>query len=422
MVSDAKLRNAKPKEANYRIQIGDNTYLDVLTTGKKVWRMRYTNPYTKKPAIYTIGPYPSNDMDRGEPGFFFMIEARIEAHRAKQLIRNGIDPTDERRKKRLVAQQQQQAEIRARTNTFEKVARAWHHHRFHTLKKWKPQHAHKIMVQLDTDVFPIIGKMPIDQVTAPTLLDVVQVLIDRGTLEAAKKLNQRLNSILRYAVTRKMVQHNEADNLRDEIPTPERKNNPHLTIDELPEFVRALDQDETTGEVIKLALQFTMHTLARTQETRFARWEEFDLEARTWSLSAERMKMDRPHIVPIPDQVVQILEKLRPLTGSRPYLFVTRGKPISENAMLSVVYRLGYKGRLTVHGLRGTASTILNDAGFRHDVVETALAHVDQNRVRGSYNHALYLPERAEMLEWYSNLLDSMRDGAKVIPINRMKA
>ncbi len=308
-------------------------------------------------------------------------------------------------------------------DSFESVARAWHKHRNETLKKWKASHADKIMVMLEADVFPAIGGLNIAEVTAPRLLDVVQVIIDRGALETAKKVNRYLNSIFRYAATRKLVAHNEADNLRDEIPTAKTKHNPHLTADELPAFIRAVNSDTSAGEVVKIAILLTLHTLTRTNEIRFAKWAEFDMQARLWTIPGERMKMKQTHAVPLSDQAMHLLERLKPFTGQYEYLFVTRGfgKPMSENAMLYAIKRLGYQGRLTIHGLRGTGSTILNEAGFRGEVIEMALAHKEKNAIRGAYNHAQYLTERHEMLQWYSDHLDALTAGVQIIPINRKR-
>jgi len=173
------------------------------------------------------------------------------------------------------------------------------------------------------------------------------------------------------------------------------------------------------GEIIKLAILLTLHCLTRTQETRFAQWSEFDLEAKLWRLTAERMKMKKPHAIPLTPQVIALLERLRPFTGHQPYLFWNSsiGKPFSENAMLQVLYRLGLKGKLTIHGLRGTGSTALNEAGFRADVIETALAHIEKNAVRAAYNHADYLEERRKMMHWWSDYLDGVEQGAQIIPI-----
>ena len=420
-VPDTTLRNAKPEDKRYRISVGGSVYLEVMTTGHKVWRMRYRRPDTEKQAILTIGNYP----DISQP------DARQAARDAKALLSQGIDPAEHRKQQELLKQQEAEEEaerIRCKSaNSFENVARDWHNHRHKTLKRWSDKHAAKIMKMLTDDVFSQIGDKPIADLKAPDLLDVVQVVVDRGALETARKINQWINAIYRYGAVRKLVEHNEADNLRDELPTLTRKHNPHLTPDDLHEFIRDVDGGDM-GEVVKIGILFTLHTLARTGETRYAQWSEFDFESRVWSIPAERMKMKKPHVVPLSDQVLTLLERLRAFTGQYDYLFVTRGwnKPMSENAMLYALYRLGWKGRVTIHGLRGTGSTILNDsdsgADFNADWIEAALAHVDKNTIRSAYNHALYLEERRKMLQWYSNYLDGLRDGAQVIPINRKLA
>jgi integrase len=400
-VPDTKLRSAKPNAKPYKIQIGGNTYLEVLPTGRKVWRMRYLKPATKAAADYTIGKYP----DITQP------QARNLAQEAKQLVKRGIDPTAHRNETAANAERERKAALRAMTESFESVARAWHKHRNETLKKWKPGHAAKILDSLEADVFPHIGELHIADVTAPLLLDVVQAVVDRGAVETARKLNQRLGAIFRYAATRRMVRHNEADNLRDELPVPKRKNNPHLQEKEIPAFLQAIEADATAGAVVKIGILFTMHTLARTNETRFAKWSEFNFDAGEWLIPAERMKMKLAHVVPLTPQVLEMLDELRKFTGNCEYLFATRSNdtPMSENAMLYAIYRLGYRGKLTIHGLRGTASTLLNEVGYRSEVIETALAHKEKNAIRGAYNHAIYLEERRDMLTWYSNHLDTLR-------------
>ncbi|MEZ5476375.1 MAG: integrase arm-type DNA-binding domain-containing protein [Thiolinea sp.] len=301
---DTRLRNAKPQDKRYRITIGESVFLEVMTTGKKVWRMRYRRPDDRKQAFFTIGDYP----EISQP------EARQAAYAAKQLINRGLDPNEERERE----QQEQAAAIRRQAqlleSTFEKVARDWHHHRLVNLQKWTPRHADKIMQMLEADIFPEIGAVPIAELTAPQLLAVIQKVVDRGAVESARKLNRWISAVYRYAVVRKLVQHNEADNLRDELPTPERKNNPHLVASDVHDFILDVEQDRNMGEVVRIAILFTLHTLARTGETRHARWDEFDLEAREWRIPAERMKMKRPHTVPLSAQVLA-------LTGSAPGVY-----------------------------------------------------------------------------------------------------
>lgn len=413
-ISDIKLKTAKPKEQRYRIQVGGNTYLEVLPTGHKVWRMRFNDPRTKKPAIHTLGDYPDIPL----------ADIPDLTKSAKTLVRAGINPTEHRRTEKERLERERLAELRARADSFESVARAWHKHRNETMKKWKANHAEKILSMLEADVFTPIGTLHISEVTAPRLLEVVQAVIDRGALETAKKINRYMNAIFRYAATRKLVAHNAADNLRDEIPTAKTKHNPHLVADELPAFIRAVVGDTSAGEVVKIAILLTLYTLTRTNEIRFAKWAEFDLEARLWTIPADRMKMKQTHVVPLSDKAMDLLARLKPFTGQYEYLFVTRGfgKPMSENAMLYAIKRLGYQKKLTIHGLRGTGSTILNEAGFRAEVIETALAHKEKNAIRGAYNHAQYMEERREMLQWYADHLDALAMGAQVVPIHRKRA
>jgi len=408
-VPDTKLRSAKPQANDYRIQIGGNTYLDIMTTGKKVWRMRYLKPDSKKPAIYTIGDYP----DISQP------QARNEANKVKQLVKRGVNPIEHRKQ----LERDRQIALKQIEYTFEAIARAWHKHRNETLQKWSAKHAAHLLRLLELNVFPAIGMMQVEAITAPRLLEVVQAIIDRGAIETAKKVNRYLNSILRYAVVRKLVKHNEADNLRDEIPSAIQKHNPHLIATDIPTFLNAIDADRSMGEVVRIGILFTLLTLARTNETRFARWDEFDLEARLWTIPADRMKMGKTHVVPLSNQVMALLERLRSFTGQYDYLFVTcaNNRPMSENAMLYALYRMGYQGKITIHGLRGTGSTILNESGFRSEVIETALAHKEKNAIRGAYNHALYLEERRYMLQWYADYFDALQVGAQIIPINRKR-
>ncbi|TXH76477.1 MAG: hypothetical protein E6Q85_03940 [Thiothrix sp.] len=272
---------------------------------------------------------------------------------------------------------------------------------------------------LEVNLFPNLGALHISAVTAPLLLETIQKVVNRGAVETAKKLNRWTVDIFRYAVLRKLVAHNEADNLKGEIPAPIRKNNPYLKSEEIGGFVRQVEAD-TGGEIVKIAILLTLHCLTRTQETRFAQWSEFDLEAKVWNLPADRMKMGRAHTIPLTPQVLTLLERLRPFTGDKPYLFWNAGigKPFSENAMLQVLYRLGLKGKLTIHGLRATGSTVLNESGFRSDIIEAALAHKEENAIRAAYNHAQYLEERRKMMQWWSDYLIAVEQGAQIIPIH----
>ncbi|TXH67883.1 MAG: DUF4102 domain-containing protein [Thiothrix sp.] len=427
IISDVTLRNAKPQDKAYRLQVGGNCFLEVLTDGVKWWRMRYRRPQTGQQAILDLGFYRSELVEKQGTinglANLSLNEAKSAAIEAKKLLKQGIDPQIYQEEQKAKADALHQATLRAQAYSFETIAREWHQHRRDSLQRWKSaKNAEKILHMLEVNLFPELGTLPISEVTAPLLLEVIQKVVNRGAVETAKKLNRWTTDIFRYAVLRKLVAHNEADNLKGEIPAPIRKNNPYLKSDEIGAFIREVEAD-TGGEIIKLAILLTLHCLTRTQETRFAQWSEFDLEAKIWHIPAERMKMKRAHTIPLTPQVLTLLERLKPFTGHQPYLFwnASIGKPFSENAMLQVLYRLGLKGKLTIHGLRATGSTVLNEAGFRADIIETALAHKEENAIRGAYNHAQYLEERRKMMCWWSDYLNGVEQGAQVIPIKTTK-
>jgi len=205
------------------------------------------------------------------------------------------------------------------------------------------------------------------------------------------------------------------------IITPAKKQNyKHLSASELSEFLRLLDENEMNGLPYKLGLKFTILTMSRPGEIRFATWDEISLAEQTWIIPAKRMKMKREHLIPLSRQAVKILKKLKPITGEFKYIFTNRpSHPMSENTMTGVIKSLGYKGKATVHGFRHTASTILNEAGFNQDWIERQLSHLDNNAIRETYNKAKYIEGRTGMLQWYADYLDSLRKGKKVIPYKR---
>lgn len=397
-VSDTTLRNAKPEAKRYRISVGDNVYLEIMPTGLKVFRTRYLKPEDGKPAIYTIGRYPG----------IAQKEAREQAAIVKKLVSEGINPLEHKKAEQAAAKTKRIIDGK----TFEEVAKQWHQERLKA-GKWKDTHAAKILTSFENDVFPIIGHLPIIDIDAPLLLEMFKPILKRGAIETSKKLNQRLGAVFRFAIVRNIIKTNPADYIRDELPSAEVNHNPYLKPEQIPSFLDAIDRSQCR-EAVKIAIYLTMHTLTRTNETRFAKWGEFDLDNQVWHIPGERMKTGKPHSIPLSNQVMKLLERLKEVTKTKGYLFTTTNprKPMSENAMLNVLYKAGYKGVITIHGLRGTASTILNEKEFRFDVVESALAHIDPNKIRGAYNHAQYFEERAGMMQYYSDYLDGLRTGA----------
>ena len=292
---------------------------------------------------------------------------------------------------------------------FEEDARHWH---ANAKAAWTPRYARLVLGRLEADIFPHLGKDSIDSIEPPRLLEVIRKVEARGAIEMAKRIKNYCSEIFMYGIAEGRCRRDPAADIRRAL----RKSRPkkHMAAVSPSEFptlvarIHAYDGDELT----KLALQFTLITMVRTQETRFARIEEFenlDGQEPLWRLGPERMKMSREHLVPLRRQAVTIIKRLREKSPDSQYLFPanTTTGVISENTMLYGLYRMGYHSRQTTHGLRRCASTILNESGkFESDWIETQLAHADNDQVRGAYNTAIYLPHRRRMLQWWADFVE----------------
>ncbi|CAE6837421.1 tyrosine-type recombinase/integrase [Paraburkholderia aspalathi] len=395
-LTDTAVRNLKPSEKPYKLADGGGMYLHVLPSGAKYWRLAY-RLYGKQ-KIFAIGVYPQVSL----------AEARQIRDEAKKLVKQGIDPVVER-KQNIWRKSEEQA------TTFELIAREWH-----TTKRssWTESHAKKIIKSLEADIFPKLGDRSITSISAPDLLAALRVIEARGALEIAGRVLQRCNAVFRYAVATGRAAFNPAAELRGALKTPERKHHAALAHGELPEFLNKLagyDGDPQT----RLGLLLMAHTFVRTGELRAATWPEFNLELAEWRIPAERMKMREEHIVPLSRQAVALLRELKAIGGGSEFVFPSgngrRDKHISENTLLYALYRMGYHSRATGHGFRATASTILNEMGFHSDWIERQLAHAERNKVRAAYNRAQYLSERRQMMQRWSDYLDTVAVGKKIV-------
>jgi len=374
---------AKPKEKPYKLSDGGGLYLEVATSGSRYWRLKYR--YAGKEKRLAFGVYPEVSL----------AEARDKREAAKKVLAAGNDPGEVKKAEKI-------AQKLGFENTFEAIAREWHQVR---ADRWSLRYREEIIDTFEKDVFPYIGKRPIAEIKPMELLETLRRMEKRGALEKMRKVRQRCGAI----VTGR-AEYNPAPDLATALATPKKTHFPFLTAEELPHFLK--DLAGYTGSIItKTATQIIMLTGVRTQELRFARWEDINFEKRLWEIPAEVMKMKRPHIVPMSDQVVALFESLKPITGLYPLVFIGRNdrtKPISKESINQVIELLGYKGRVTGHGFRHTMSTILHEEGFDSAWIETQLAHVDKNAIRGAYNHAQYLDGRKEMMQWYASFITNL--------------
>ncbi|WP_260862760.1 tyrosine-type recombinase/integrase [Citrobacter sp. Marseille-Q6884] len=385
----------KPKDKPYKLADGGGLYLLVNPNGAKYWRLKYR--VAGKEKLLALGVYPD----------VTLADARAKRDEAKRGIAGGIDPNEAKREEKAT----REAQI---NNTFQDLATEWHSSK---LKKWSAGYASDIMEAFNKDVFPYIGKKPIAEIKPLELLNVLRRMEGRGATEKAKKVRQRCGEVFRYAIVTGRAEYNPAPDLTSAMQGHESNHYPFLNAPELPAFFEALSR-YSGSELVVLAARLLIITGLRTGELRGASWQEIDDYAAVWEIPAERMKMRRPHIVPLSQQALSIIARIREITGRYPLMFPGRNDPrrtMSEASINQVFKRIGYAGKVTGHGFRHTMSTILHEQGYNTAWIETQLAHVDKNSIRGTYNHAQYLDGRREMLQWYADYMGALEKGENVI-------
>ncbi|MFP1592469.1 tyrosine-type recombinase/integrase [Escherichia coli] len=386
-LTDIKVKTAKPKEKPYKLADGGGMLLLINTNGSKYWRMKYR--FAGKEKMLSIGVYPD----------VTLADAREKRSEARKILAAGGDPGVAKKEEKIA----QQMSLK---NTFEAIAREWHQSK---ADRWSLRYRDEIIDTFEKDIFPYIGKRPIAEIKPMELLEALRKMEKRGALEKMRKVRQRCGEVFRYAIVTGRADYNPAPDLACALVTPKKVHFPFLTADELPHFLNDLAGIRKCSS-LNHSLKY-MLTGVRTQELRFARWEDIDFETKLWEIPAKVMKMKRPHIVPLSEQVIALFKQLEPITKRRPLVFIGRNnprKPISKESINQVIELLGYKGRLTGHGFRHTMSTILHDRLLNSAWIEMQLAHVDKNAIRGTYNHAQYLDGRREMMQWYADYIDSL--------------
>ena len=393
MLTDTRVKTAKPRDKLYKLTDERGLHLSIYPSGSKLWHMRYRIDGKEKTA--SLGKYPEVSL----------AEAREKRDQMRKLVANDIDPVQSQKSAK-------EAKKLSQAHSFEAVARAW-------FDGWKaarsPRHADYVIRRLEADVFPIIGSRPISEIQAPELVKMMKVIQRRGALDIAKRCYQMTGQVFRYAVAHGIAERNPAGDVKpsDILPSRRQTNYARVEAKELPALLRAIEAYQGTP-VTRLAIKLLALTFVRTSELIGARWEEFDLQAGQWRIPAERMKMRTEHIVPLSLQAIQILQILHGITSHSKLLFPgerDHSKPISNNTILKALERIGYKGRMTGHGFRGLASTVLHEQGFDHAYIELQLAHQERNAVSAAYNHATYLKQRSKMMQWWADFLSRQLAG-----------
>jgi integrase len=395
MLTDTKIKQAKTATKPYKLFDERGLYLIVTARGGRWWRLKYR--FGGKEKLLALGTYPEVSLK----------DARERRDDARKQVAAGVDPSGERKTAKLIQK-----------DSFEQVAREWFG-KFSAV--WAPEHASTIIRRLERNIFPWLGARPIGEITAPDLLAVLRRIESRGAIETAHRIKQVCGQVFRYAIATGRAQRDVSAELRGALPPVAERHHGALTKpSEAAALMRAIDGYQGSPEV-RCALRFSALTFQRPGEIRKAAWSEIDFDNALWRVPAERMKMGREHLVPLAPQAIESLRELQALTGTGHYIFPgarTAGRPMSENTIVAALRYLGYEqGKMTAHGFRTLASTLLNEMGWPSDAIERQLAHAERDEGRGAYNRAEYLTERRKMMVAWADYLDGLRSGGTVIPL-----
>ena len=393
-----QIKNAKILDKQYKLADAGGLYLLIHPNGSKYWRLKYR--YLGKEKVMAFGVYP----------IVSLKDARLKRDEAKKILSDSGDPIQ-------IKKSNQRAKMLNAENSFNSIALEWWNN---AREGWKEEHADNVWRTLEADALPYFGDRPIKEISPGELLEVVRRVEARGALDVASRILQRCGAVFRFAIQTDRLRYNPATELAGALKTRKVKSRPSMTREELPNFLKSIDN--YSGEMVTiLALRLTVLTFVRPAEIRFARWEEFDFKDNLWRIPAERMKMPTDHLVPLPRQTLELLARLRPITGHYDLLFPGfRGKdrPISENTMNQALNRMGYRGEATPHGFRNTANSILIEK-FNIEAVDKQLGHQQRNKVRAAYSrHAEYLEDRIKIMGWWGNYVEQLETGPNVVPVN----
>jgi integrase len=405
MLTDVEIKKAKPSSKPIRMFDGGGLYLELATSGGKLWRFKYR--FNGKEKRQALGTYPDTSL----------AKARERRDEARRLLADGVDPSENRKV-------QAAAKVALAENSFEVVGREW----FAKMKpEWADSHADKIMARLERDIFPWLGKRPIAEVAAVEVLTTLKRISDRGAKDTAKRAQQDCGGVFRYAIQTGRASYNPIPDLRGALPAAIGGNFAAITDPiKVGELLRAIDGFNGTF-VVKCALRLSPFLFVRPGELRQAKWADFDLDKAEWKFLVSKVKKtEEPklHLVPLASQAVAILRELHALTGHSEFVFPgarTNGRAMSEAAVNAALRRMGYdtKTEITGHGFRAMARTILHEGlSIPPEVIEHQLAHKVPDALGAAYNRTKFLPARKAMMQQWADYLDKLKAGADVIPLH----
>jgi integrase len=402
-LTEVAIKTAKPQPGKtLKLTDGGGLQLWVAPSGGKLWRLAYRFDGKQKKASFGAWPAVS------------LKEARRLRDEAKTLLASGVDPGQQKKVEKANT-------AVSRANTFSAVASE-------LIEKKRREGKSEGTIDKNnwalSFVMPMLGDRPIADIKAPEILAGLRTVEKRGRHETAVRLRALVGQVFRYAIATGRCESDPTFALRGALTTPIVKHRPAI-VEPAPfgALLRAIEG--YSGDAItRIALQLLALTYVRPGELRNAEWSEFDFDGAEWSIPAGRMKMRRPHRVPLALQAVALLKELHVLSGHRRLLFPglrSVERPMSENTLNGALRRLGYsQDQMTAHGFRAAASSMLNESRkWSGDAIERQLAHADPDEVRRAYARADFWPERVEMMTWWADNLDGLRQGAEVVPLRR---
>lgn len=388
-LSDLQIKQAKPQGQNYTLADGQGLQLLIRTSGTKSWQFKYYKPYSKSRTNIGLGSYPEVTLS----------EARRIRDDYRSLLAKDIDPKDQR-------DEHNRQQKLAHSNTLKAITEEWIKVKQSQVSK---DHAADIFRSFELHLFPALGKYPLHKIKAPIAIDTLKPIQAKGQLDLVKRLAQRLNEVMNYAVNSGIIEHNPLTGITNAFQAAQKSHYATLKPEELPELIDAIHK-ANINHMTRLLILWQLHTMVRPGEAAGTRWDEIDFKEKLWKIPAERMKKKKDHTVPLSNQAMELLIELKEKTGTKQYVFHsvrTKTGFLNESTANVALKRMGFNGRLVAHGLRALASTTLNEQGFDPDVIEAALAHVDKNDVRAAYNRAEYIERRRPMMQWWSNRIEN---------------
>lgn len=391
LITNNEILKAKPREKNFTLHDGDGLFLLVKTSANKLWRFRYQRPVSNSRTNLSLGSYPA----------LTLVAARQIRDQHLATLAQGMDPQQQQEQ----ASEQRQIEL---DSIFSTVAANWFKMKSKSVTE---DYAKDIWRSLDKDVFPAIGAIHVQEIKARIIVEALEPIKARGALETVRRQIQRINEIMIYAVNTGLIDANPASGVGIAFEKPKKLNMPTLRPEELPKLMRSLVMSNLSVPT-RCLIELQLLTLLRPSEASAAQWTEIDLDAKLWTIPAERMKAKREHIVPLSEQALEILNVMKPISSHHKHVFPSRNDlnyPMNSQTANAALKRIGFGGKLVAHGLRSIASTAMNEAELNPDVIEAALAHSDKNEVRRAYNRSTFLSKRVELMNWWGIFVKNCR-------------